>query len=150
MTARYRRRRPHGDDGDDGVNIVSLLDVILNLLFFFMVGATFEKSVSSLRVQIPTVSEKGESVRARQDDVVRVQVDADGHLLLEGVPATRAEVVEQLRAAVATGTAKRALVEADANATVQSSITAIDACRQAGITDVMQVVRLKPERAPAP
>ncbi len=71
MSTRYRRRRPHGDDGDDGVNIVSLLDVILNLLFFFMVGATFEKSVSSLRVQIPTVSEKGESVRSRQDEVVR-------------------------------------------------------------------------------
>ncbi len=70
--------------------------------------------------------------------------------MLEGAPATRGEIVEQLRAAVAAGTARRALVEADANATVQASITAIDACRQAGIMDVMQVVRMKKDRPAAP
>lgn len=147
---RFRRRARSGDDDAESVNIISLLDVVLNLLFFFMVGATFEKSAAMLKVNLPQVGEAKRAEGPPPDTVIRIGITAGGEFFLNGAAQDRADLLASLQRLSAESPGRTILVEADANAVVQDAVTVLDLCRRAGFREVQQVVREAPRASPLP
>lgn len=124
------------------VNLVPLIDVLLVIIIFLVVSATFSR-VSELQINLPTAE-----ANAQQDKplVVTVDVDAAGRYMVNG-----ADVAEQtvesislaLRKAAGDGKEPTIVINADAKSTHQSVVDVMEASRQAGYTHITFATQVK-------
>jgi biopolymer transport protein ExbD len=123
--------RPRPQEEPD-LNLTPLIDVVLLLLIFFMVSTTFVDE-SRIKIQLPQAS--ADPVTTPQRDPIEITVTAsgefrvDGKTLLNTSPAT-------LSAAVSKVAGERrdlpVTIRADARATHQSVVTAMDVVGRLG------------------
>ena len=121
-----------------GIEITPLIDVVFLLLIFFMVSSNFvQKQVVSV-----TLPESGAAVSS-VSDAVEISLDAGGMYFVAGRPVGRER--DQLLAAVqstvgnldAQSLAQQPIeIRADANATHQSVVRALDVCASLGLVRV--------------
>ena len=124
-----RRASPH-------VNLTPLLDAIFLLLIFFMVSTTF-KDDARLKVQLPQA--QGEDIPAEEPAMIRLVIDRAGRYFVNDAAVTDdkaqtlAKALTQLKAEQG---ALPVLIQADAGATHQAVMTALDAASQAGLNRI--------------
>ena len=114
------------------MNLTSLIDVVLLLLIFFMVSTTFVDE-SRIKLQLPEASAK--PAPEQQKDPIEVAVTASGEYRVNGQtlinrnPATLSAAVSSIA-----GEARDTPItlRADARATHQSVITAMDVLGRLG------------------
>lgn len=125
-----------GNRAEPEVNLTSLIDVVLLLLVFFMVSTSFVRE-SELTIRLPEVSDSPEQIVESGTLEIAVNARGDyfvnGRALVDRRPAT-------LRAAVVKLTAEqeevRVTITADAKATHQSVVTAMDVAGKLGFTNL--------------
>jgi len=123
-------------DVEPEINVTSLIDVVLLLVMFFMVSTSFVKD-GRLRIQLPESSAAAEN---RVPDPVVIAIGADGSYRVNNQALVN-QNPETLRAAlmkVAGEAAKGSMVtiRADARATHQSVVTAMDVAGRLGFVQV--------------
>ena len=125
------------------INVISLIDVMLTLLMFFVVTATFEQK-ALMKVALPQASEKATSAR---DEALTVLIDKDGHFYV-GPNEVLNPSVDTLKAAIAGAAGedrgRQVTLRADGRTPHQAVITAMDALGQLGFA------RLTIATTPAP
>jgi len=128
---RLQPRRPE----DPELNLTSLIDVVLLLVIFFMVSTTFVKD-ARLRVELP---QAGTATTARSVDPVVITVTAQGSYRVNEQPLVnnlRDTLATALRRAASDKGAQPVTIRADARATHQSVVTAMDVAAKLGFTQV--------------
>ena len=118
---------------DFEINVVSLIDVLLTLLMFFVLTTTFVQH-SRLKVNLPQASAED---RDMQQPAVTVMVDRDGHFYVgsDEVQGTSVDVLKQAIAHVAGDDRNQTVtIRADAMTAHQNVVTAMDALGQLGFT----------------
>jgi len=121
-----RRRR-----ADNGINLTPLIDVVFLLLIFFMVTTTFTKQ-SKLIIKLPEAS--GE-VAQNSPQLLDLAVSAEGSYSLNGKNLINREIstiMAALKQASEGDINVPIRITADANASHQSVITAMDAAGRVG------------------
>ncbi|MDE2306586.1 MAG: biopolymer transporter ExbD [Gammaproteobacteria bacterium] len=126
-----RLRRAIRDDEPE-INLISLIDVLLVLLIFFMISTTFQRE-ARLRVELPRATDVPDST-AREPLVITITAAGDylvnGRALANGNPATLQAALER-----AAGKERGPLtIRADARTTHQSVVTAMDVAGRLGFT----------------
>ncbi len=120
---------------DPELNMTSLIDVVLLLVIFFMLATTFVKE-GRLRVELPAASTAPTNVTV---EPIVITITAQGSYRVNE-RALLNNSRETLRAAlqkVAGGAASRPVtIRADAHATHQSVVTAMDVAARLGFTQV--------------
>ena len=121
---------------DPEVNLISLIDVVLMLVIFFMLSSTFLDE-GRVRVRLPSVERADSAPQAKQRLVVTVTRQGSYRIdEQELINSSR----ETLRAAIlkASGGDRERVVtlRADAQATHQSVITAMDVLGRLGFAEV--------------
>ena len=118
------------------LNLTSLIDVVLLLVIFFMVSTSFTVD-GRLRLTLP---ESGAAPNRRAADPVVIAVTADGQysvndrVLANATPATLRAALDNVKPAV---DARRTVtIRADARATHQAVVTAMDVAGRAGYRQV--------------
>lgn len=120
---------------DPEVNLTSLIDVVLLLLIFFMVSTSF---VNEAEIQIRLPEASMEPVPA-QSETLEIAVTAEGRYLVNQRPLVNARP-QTLRAALQKvagdnpGTA--ITIRADAEASHQSVVTAMDVAGKLGFVNI--------------
>jgi biopolymer transport protein ExbD len=117
------------------INVTSLIDVILLLVMFFMVSTTFVQD-GRLRVRLPQSNASPES---RSLDPVVITVTAEGNYQVNGrtLVNTAAETLRSALEQVSPqAQGKPVTVRADARATHQSVVTAMDVAGRLGFAQV--------------
>ena len=129
------------DHEEPEVNLTSLIDVVLLLLIFFMVSTTFIDE-SRIRLQLPQAST--EPAMEQKKDPIEVAVTAsgefrvNGQVLINTSPSTLSAAVSKIAGE------RRDLpitIRADARATHQSVVTAMDVLGRLGLEEVHLPVR---------
>ena len=128
----FQRGRKHEDLE---INLVPLIDVLLVIIIFLVVSATFSR-ISELQINLPTAD-----ANQVQDKplVITVSVDASGRTLVNStdVPERTVEAITlALRKAAGNGKEPTIVISADANTTHQSVINVMEASRQAGYAHI--------------
>jgi len=129
---RLQPRRPE----DPELNLTSLIDVVLLLVIFFMVSTTFVKD-AQLRVELPQ-ADSGAVPRA-VEPVIIITVTAQGSYRVNEqalVNNLRETLSMALRQAAASSGPQPVTIRADARATHQSVVTAMDVAARLGFTQV--------------
>ena len=120
---------------DPELNLTSLIDVVLLLVIFFMVSTTFVEE-GRLRVDLPKAS--NEPVRALQDPIV-VTVTAQGSYRVNDralVNNARETLAAAMRKVADGRTGVPVTIRADARASHQSVVMAMDVAARLGFTQV--------------
>ncbi len=128
----FQRGKKHEDLE---MNLVPLIDVLLVIIIFLVVNATFS-SMSELQINLPTAEA---SPVEQKPVVVNVGIDATGHYVVEKTAVAGSDVsllAAALQKAVAGGKEPTIIINADAKTTHQSVINVMEAARQAGYTHI--------------
>jgi biopolymer transport protein ExbD len=127
------------------INLTSLIDVVLLLVIFFMVSTSFVHE-AEIRLKLPEAEDASRLGPAAES--LEITVTADGGYLVNGRPLVNNER-RTLRAAIerlAGETRDRpVLIKADASATHQSVITAMDVAGQLGFVQINIATVTPPE-----
>ena len=118
---------------DVEINVISLIDVLLTLLMFFVLTTTFVQH-SRLQVTLPKASAQDRDVQA---PVLTVMVDRDGHYFVgsDEVLGAGIEPLKQAIARVAGDDRDHPVtIRADAMTAHQNVVMAMDALGQLGFT----------------
>lgn len=118
------------------VNLTSLIDVVLLLLIFFMVSTSFVRE-SDITLRLPEATT--ESTAGQQAESLEIAVTESGGYLVNGRQLVNSER-RTLRAAIERLTGEErdmpVHIRADANATHQAVVTAMDVAGQLGFVDI--------------
>lgn len=125
---KLRRQR----DDNVEINLISLIDVLLFLVIFFMVSTTFVER-AELAINLPKATAEAPTLETNK---VEIAIDATGRYFINGsalintqlatLKQALSQVVRDLREPVV-------IINADAKSSHQSVITALDAARQLGL-----------------
>ncbi len=122
------------------MNLTPLIDVVFLLLIFIMVTARFEQEDRELDVTLPTASE-ARPLTAETTQVF-VNVDREGHYVLDGKTMRTDEVEAALRQAAADHPANvRVVIRADGRVPFEFVVTVMDLCNRSGIADYSVTTR---------
>ncbi|HEY8085813.1 MAG TPA: biopolymer transporter ExbD [Methylophilaceae bacterium] len=117
------------------INLVPLIDVLLVIIIFLVVSATFSR-ISELKINLPT------AVANPQQDkpaIIDVAIDASGHTQVNKIDVPAADVASlttALRKATEQGKEPTIVIAADSKTTHQSVINVMEAARQAGLSRI--------------
>jgi biopolymer transport protein ExbD len=118
---------------DFEINVISLIDVLLTLLMFFVLTTTFVQH-SRMQVTLPKASAEERDMQA---PALTVVVDREGHFYV-GSDEVLGQGVEPLKQAIANVAGddreRQVTIRADAMTPHQNVVTAMDALGQLGFT----------------
>lgn len=128
----FRRGRKHEELE---INLVPLIDVLLVIIIFLVVSATFSR-INELQINLPTAE-----ASAPEDKplTITVGVDAGGHYTVNNRALQDGSVdaiAAALRNAAANGKEPTIVINADAQSTHQSVVNVMEASRQSGFTHI--------------
>jgi biopolymer transport protein ExbD len=119
------------------IPIVSLIDIMVILLIFFVATTTFEKDKTQMKITLPESKTLGGAATTPEVRVA-ITIDEQQHVFLDGKPVE----LEQLAAAITTMKEKapelKLELKADTTAALGNLVKVWDALREAGysINDV--------------
>ncbi|MDF4003928.1 biopolymer transporter ExbD [Luteibacter sp. PPL552] len=133
-------------DDDFEINVISLIDVLLTLLMFFVLSTTFIEH-SRVKVDLPKADAEA---RESTDNALTLMVDRDGHYAV-GSDEVMGEGIEPLKATLervaGPDRSRVVVIRADANTAHQNVVRAMDALGQLGFTHLS--IATTPSEAPA-
>ena len=130
-------------DDAPSINLTPMIDILLFLVIFFMVGSEFTKLNDEERdvaVRVPQVSAMPTAASAQSKRVINVF--GDGRIHLDGQQVSLIDLERQLREAKAQNTITAVVVRGDSNSVYQAVADVIAVCRRAEIQDVNLAVRV--------
>ncbi|MGH8250416.1 MAG: ExbD/TolR family protein [Steroidobacteraceae bacterium] len=128
---RLQLKRPEEPE----LNLISLVDVVLLLVIFFMLSTTFVKE-ARLRVELP---EAGSAMIEPTGKPIVITITSQGSYLVNEralVNNLRETLQAALRQVAGAARAAPITIRADARATHQSVVTAMDVAARLGFTQV--------------
>ncbi len=122
---RRRRKKP-------GINILPLLDVLMVILFFFLITMQF-KQVRTLNLVLPEIQTAGSNLLS---DKIVLSVDAEGELFYNNTPVTELQFTVSLKSAAEIGQNRQVLLLADEETPLRRVTWIMDQCRSNGLEKI--------------
>ena len=131
MAINFRKRRTEEPE----INLIPFIDVLLVILIFLMLTTTYSK-FTEMELTLPSADT--EQLRDRPKEVI-VSIAADGRYAV-GQDALQDRSVEGIASALTrhapAGKDSIVIISADANAPHQSVVSAMEAARRAGLSQI--------------
>ena len=131
MAINFRKRRTEEPE----INLIPFIDVLLVILIFLMLTTTYSK-FTEMELTLPSADT--EQLRDRPKEVI-VSIAADGRYAV-GKDALQDRCVEGIASALTrhapAGKDSIVIISADANAPHQSVVSAMEAARRAGLSQI--------------
>ena len=131
MALNFRPRRTEEPE----INLIPFIDVLLVVLIFLMLSTTFSK-FTEMQLTLPTAD--AEQMRNRPKEVI-ITIAADGRYAVDKTALEDRSVdaiASALAGAAPAGGESIVIISADAAAPHQSVISAMEAARRAGLTQI--------------
>ena len=136
---------------DLGINLTPMIDVVFQLIIFFLVSSHLSKQESQMALPLPA-AESGEEPAEDGTKRVTINVLADGSLLLTGHRVTREELAGRLAEANRAADGKLEVrVRGDRSVPYEFVSPVLAACARSGTWDVkFSVVRPEESSSASP
>lgn len=125
------------------LNMTPMVDVILNLLIFFMLGSRFAAEEQQVDIQLPRVSQ-AQPLTAPPDEIV-INVFADGRLVVDQKSVSATDLERLLAEAHERYKDQAVLIRGDGKVDYQSVMDILSICQKVEITRYSLATQLKSE-----
>ena len=119
---------------EPSINLTSMLDVVMLLIIFFMVGTKFAEEERQTGIQLPNVSEN--FALSGQPDEIVVNVDANGKVKVQGEDLTPDSLRILLDAARFAFPNQAVLIRGDGRCEYQQVMDVFSTCKEVVIKNV--------------
>lgn len=120
-------------EGDLHLDFVPMVDVLFNLLIFFLIATTLQQTEREMQIALPQTRIAGPLTAAPREIIINV--DASGGIVIAGRRLTDDELLTMLRSATAANPAQKVNLRGDRAAPYASIAHVLDLCKAAGITE---------------
>jgi biopolymer transport protein ExbD len=120
---------------DVGINLTPMIDVVFQLIIFFLVSSHLSKQEAQMTLPLP-VAASGETPSQSSVKRLTLNVLQDGSLILAGRRIERQELQDRLRAAQSEQGQLEVRIRGDRTVPYQFVEPALTACARAGLWDV--------------
>ena len=121
-------------DENGGVNMTPMIDIVFNLLIFFLLSSTYLHEEQELELQLPTVADAMPLTQA--PDEITVSVLNDGTIKMKGETLALDELRRRLTTARLNYPDQAVAVRGDAAVRYDRVASVISTCKQAGISQL--------------
>ena len=128
------------------LNLTPMIDVVFNLIIFFMVCTQFAESERQYDVELPTVATA--QPLTNQPDQIVINVYGDGRILMHGRPLTLKELLSELQQARARYADQAVLIRGEGQGLYQRIADVLATCHQAQIRNFSLGVEQRNEKLP--
>ena len=115
------------------IDFVPMVDVLFNLLIFFLLATTIAQVEREMQIALPFAQSAGPISSALKEIVINV--DAGGRLYLSGREVTAEDLKETISQAVAANPRQKVTVRGDRTTTYENIVRALDVCKSAGVQE---------------
>lgn len=126
---------------EPALNLTPMIDIVLLLVIFFMVGTQFTEAERQYEINLPTVS-VAPPVTALPDEIV-VNVTKDGTVLVKNETVNLDALRETLGAAHERYADQSVVIRGDGEVDYQRVMDVMNLCQQVNITRVQLALRLR-------
>lgn len=134
--------KTHNDE-QPSLNLTPMIDIVFLLIIFFMVGTQYSELERSIELEVPRVTDSGALTAAPEKRVVNVF--RDGRITLDRESVSLPQLVGQLTRAHDEYPDVGVVVRGDGSGPFQHVAEVLNACKQAGISELAISVRLTDE-----
>jgi biopolymer transport protein ExbD len=131
-------------DEQPSLNLTPMIDVVFLLIIFFMVGTQYSELERSLGLDVPEVSDGGALTAAPDKRVINVY--QDGHITLDREAVSLEQLTSRLAQARSQYQDIGVVVRGDGAGPFQHVAEVLNACKQAGISELAISVKLAQQR----
>ena len=114
------------------INIVPLVDVLIVLIFFFLMTMQF-RNISTLNLTLPKIETAGQN---RFDRNIIIEIAKDGVFLVNGQPMEMDQLDPSLRALKPLSEDITVLIRADEESLLKYLTDIMDTCRKNGLNKI--------------
>jgi biopolymer transport protein ExbD len=122
------------------MNMTPMIDVVFQLIVYFMVGTSFAQMEQKMGLKVPEVAGQGSLSSAPSKKVVNVY--RNGEVTLDRQTVSLADLTNRLAAARSQYKGLGVVVRGDADVHLQRVAEVLQACRKSGVADMAIAVRL--------
>lgn len=115
------------------VNIVPLVDVLIILLFFFVISTENTKHLKTLSIILPKMHTAGPT---QAEKSIFISIDENEQLFLDQQPIGKEQLVEALGITASLDKETPIVILADERSQVQSLTFVMDSCRKCGLEKI--------------
>ncbi|MBX3388611.1 MAG: biopolymer transporter ExbD [Phycisphaeraceae bacterium] len=112
------------------IDFVPMVDVLFNLLIFFLIATSMVQAEREMRIALPQAAASGPITAALRDIVINV--NAEGKAFVGGKEMDDAALSQLLRKALETNPEQKVNVRGDRSASYASVAHVLDVCKGAG------------------
>lgn len=123
------------------LNLTPMIDIVLLLVIFFMVGTQFTDAERQYDIALPTVTE-ARPLTGAPDELV-VNVASSGMIFLGKTAVTLQDLEKRLTEARERYAGQAVVVRGDRELTYQTVMTLLNICQKAGIANIQLANRLE-------
>jgi biopolymer transport protein ExbD len=123
------------------LNLTPMVDVVLQLVIFFMVGTQFVDKERKVDITLPLVSQAA-PLTETPDELV-VNVSKDGGIFIGGDVVSPQQLRDQLQEAKQRYAEQAVVIRGDMDCIYQQVMTVVDICKQAGIDNLQVATRVE-------
>jgi biopolymer transport protein ExbD len=131
--------KTHQDDLP-AINLTPMIDIVFNLIIFFMVSTRFTEMERKVDLTVPQVANHQSLADIPKSRAINVY--RDGRITLDGAAVTLRELTDQLAAVQRQDGHQNVVVRGDADGPFQNVAAVFSACQKAGIAEMGISVRL--------
>lgn len=115
------------------INLIPFIDVLLVVLIFLMISTTFTR-YQELAITLPTANGNESQVETKQ---IHIAVSRDGRFAINGKVSNQAQLSNTLMQLAGKDSTFQVNIDADARAPHQSVMTALEAARDANLSNIV-------------
>lgn len=119
---------------EPSLNLASMLDIVMLLLMFFVLGTQFKEDEKEYAVQLPLVSD-AKAISGQPDEIV-VNVSQNGAITINGQAYSANELEQYLLSARQRFPGQGVVIRGDSQVPYQYVMDALAAARRAGIRNL--------------
>ena len=122
------------------INLTPMIDIVFNLIIFFMVSTRFTEMERKVDLTVPQVADNktlAEVPKSRTINIYR-----DGRVTLDGAAVSLRELTDHLAAVQRQHGHQNVVIRGDADAPFQNVAAVFSACQRAGVSEMGISVRL--------
>ena len=125
------RQKSSSNDGEI-INISSMLDVMFNLIIFFLVTTTFKEEEIDHMVNLP-VDAKNQSLTQSTGNLIKINIRKSGAYVLMGKQVTEEQISDWMKTEVEKKPDIKVLIRSDQDAKHLYLANVMSICRHVGV-----------------
>jgi biopolymer transport protein ExbD len=123
--------RNAGPISDLHIDFVPMVDVLFNLLIFFLLATSMAQAEREMSIALPHAASSGPISMAVRELIINVH--AEGAIEVAGKTISQDDLAAMIHSAVSSNPDQKVSVRGDRNASYASIATVLDTCKGAGV-----------------